>query len=538
MLRNTMRYAGLCACLCAMRAGAADYCWQNVSGDWDGLSNWSVGAPAAAVTPVEAPPGSEDSIYFQTGSYALRLVADTTIGNLILDHSWTLGIGEKRPLFNLDGKTLTVNGKLCSSGNPWDYRYGTHLTLSNGIVRCANVDASDNPSREHAQGHVYLRGPLDLQSTGSVGLRGKGSTLEVTGGAQATFSGHLRAQGDHPGVLVSGTGTKLTVSGIYGLYAIGSLDFTISDGASAYFASFETGYSDNGPAYGGTTLVDNGTLEIGTEKSGINNSGLTIGYGYNGNEAVHDIQLVVTNGGVVKASAKSVCIGAGNRKVTTGPGAFSNRILIAAGGSLLPVTEETSYTIYVGAGSATSNRLDVVDGTVVCGSVQVGGYSSWGIGDVLDYASNNVFRVAGSHPSVTLMGADNAFGVQYGGALNIYHGGVLRFEIGKDGYADTPIKITRGSVLTNQKTDHWGIHYTELPARLEIEADVFARNHPGTKVTLLSCAVASKSALEELVNNATIEGKAKYRGTLTVESDNTKICYTTPKAPGLMMLLR
>ena len=141
-------------------------------------------------------------------------------------------------------------------------------------------------------------------------------------------------------------------------------------------------------------------------------------------------------------------------------------------------------------------------------------------------ASNACITVEGATSTVTISNTGSE-------AFKVRMGSQVRFILPEDGFAATPINVSKGgvSIVADE------IDYAVDPVRLVIDANAFGRKHPNGTATLIECATASAESLQRLANNLEfVNTRDTHKGTVAVVG-GTKLVYTAPPAPGMTLVI-
>ena len=496
-------------------------------GSWSEASNWLRNGAA-----VEAPPnGIFESVAFTTSvarAYTVKLTQDVVVSNLYV-HCRPGNDRRPNTLLTLDmgGYVLTVTN-MARVG--WSWNPYPSLTVTNGtfvVGTSLRPGFDSNLSSEMAR--FFACGPETIVRPFRFywGMRpespytGGMEVFRVSGGATfettATNSGAYFASGTYRNYYYfSGVGTQAKFAG--GIEINSASTVVVEDGARMVLDGF---YENNnwgqtcrnciGRAFNGTgnrLVVDNATLEIkhyplvvgdvDSQTSGNNN------------------QLIVTNGACVALADANAHIWLG-RAGNPDAIASNNWLHVVDGGSVTGLA-----SIAVGQREhATDNHLYVKDGALDVTRIELGNYYT-GI------PTNCWVHVAGTNSSIVCTASPG---------LRVCSGAGLDFTIGADGYAKTPIRLSGGGVEVTTTGDYYKVK-PQMP-KLRIDAEAFARVHPKTKVPLIECATACKSALLYLATNVTmVVENENYAGTVSVTDDGMKLIYESPALRGTQVLFK
>lgn len=199
---------------------ATDYSWTNAAGGtFSDAGNWDPNAT----------PGTADQAFFALGgsTYTVDFTANAATSNLLLTGSGQV------VTFNLQGNTYLVDINNAASGT-YRARIGTGATDSvTLIIDGGTLDAHRN--------QTYL------------GLSvGPNSTLIVTNGGR--FMSASGSFADTSKVIIDGVGSSALINHhIMNAFGTTTFDFTVQNGATAYFRS-------SGGQQSGDVLINGGTL--------------------------------------------------------------------------------------------------------------------------------------------------------------------------------------------------------------------------------------------------------------------------------------
>ena len=520
-----------------VRSNADTFIWTNAAGgDWENPENWQQNGAAATECP-----GAYDTVNFDNanaacakGTYTIRLNGDVNIKTL---YFYPKDLSEPTTVtVDLQGHALHATTEI-NARSTTTFERRTILRFLDGTVTCDtakkgwNVEGGfcvDRQSNSNSEtGHMILDN-VRAKFEGNFEVCGKFGSLVMTNGAWAVGGtslysnnngGFMHITGE--GTVVTGETTALIVGGSQNHGLVGT---TLVDRVAYVYSK----HLEVSPGTLGTRLiVDNAEIcahtgnTYGWHMVGYMSSNLT-----NGNA-----QLIVRNGGKVTTKVKDLYVGMTNsgdsdngKRMTT-----NNQVHVESGGVLEAVR------IQVGRQWSWNNRIFVENGTINTSGILLGSYSPVKIGDV-SYAgtsSNNWLFVSGTNSCITLTGTGNNNADT--SPLSLRYQAGLHFDIPAAGYVDTPVKGPNGNCYATKATIPG---CADLPSRLEIAADAFARAQPETTVALMTFGKDSSAAYGELMDNFTYLGKERYKGTLSVSDDGKTLFYTTPKAQGLMLLLR
>lgn len=495
-------------------------------GDWGEAANWLKHGEAVA-----APPnGVFDIVAFTTSvarAYTVRLAEDMVVSNLYV-HCRPGGDRRPNTLLTLDlgGHELTVTN-MARVG--WAWNPYPALTVTNGIF---NVGVSLRPGFDSnlnsEMARFFACGPETFVRP---------------------FRLYWGMRPEYP----------YTESGMEVFRVSGGATFeTTATNASAYFAAgtYRNFYRFSDP---GTTARFAGGISVSSMATVIVENGARMeidGFYENNNwgqvcrncigRVASNARMVVNDAVVVNKSYPLV-IGDVDSQVNG-----NNNHLIVTNNGVLALSSSNSH-IYIGrAGNpnacATNNWMHVVDGGSVTGlaSVVVGQrehapynhlYVKDGTLEVMRIELGYYYTGIPTNCWVHVAGTNSSIVCTASPGMRICSGAGLDFSIGADGYAQTPIRLTGGKVEVTKTGDYYKVKPQQ--PHLRIDAEAFARAHPKTKVPLVECSTACKSALLDLATNVVmVVENENYAGTVSVTDDGMKLIYESPAQRGTQVLFR
>ena len=488
---------------------ADKYTWSNASGgSFDVLSNWTVGG-----SPVSAVPSTGDKIVnFTAGEYTVALGGDTTVDTFLLDNGYNAS--DCRVTLDMGGSTFTVTNYLTVAGI---YGKGIpELTLTNGTLTCLTAYGDytnlkgisvDGYSTANRTGRLIIRGPqTQVNGLGKILIAGNQSQFQLLEGASFYTTGTLFASATNGYLRIAGAGTHLESGDTFMLYDGDSQFARIEDQATVLC---------NGLAIGSwgdfcTLWMDNASL---TNTPSDSNHYVSIGRAATGSS------LVVTNNATLHPM-QNIYVGDSYNEATH---SSTCSLVVADGGSVVLPSDKS---IEVGRCYAIGTVLEVNGGNVNAPFIRVGGYSS-----PAGTSSNNVLRVAGADASIVV----TAKHYTDGHGLTVRYGGRIEFTIPGEGFSQTPVQLTQGAFTTARSSI---AGYEDVPNRIVVNAEDWARRHPGETITLMQCARDSSAGFAELLANATFPVVNPDRAcTLSVSVDHKSLLLTSPRERGTVMIV-
>ncbi len=485
----------------AGHAFADDFIWINASGGSFGdVANWEVGGSSAPVIP-----SSGDKIVnFTTGGYRVALDQDTTVDSVLVNIAYVND--DTTVTLDMGGHTLDA----VTGFSVIDVRMGkAKLILTNGTLRCNTAHILTKltgisvayATGNNRSGRLAVIGPeTQVQGEGNLVVAGVESEFEVLMGAQVQMSGSLWLHQKDVFVRISGNGTFVGLGGQLTFDDYGSTT-QIENGAALIAQGISMGYASNL-----TLRVDNATVTL-------TNKVFDIGY------RCANSLVVVSNNAVVSA-AKGVQM-SGN---VTAP-SVNGKLIVADGGSVLV---PSGQTISIGRDYSRNARMELNNGQVETGYVEVGGYSS-----PVGACSNSLLRISGTESRLKATSV-LTYGTRHG--MLFRYGARMEIVVPQDGFAQTPIQLTQGSLVT-ARSEISG--YEDVPNTLFVDADAWAKAHPGETITLISCGRESAAGFAELIANATLPTSNPDRlCTLSVTADNKSLLLTAPRERGTVLCIK
>jgi hypothetical protein len=465
----------------------------------------------------------------------VTLDGDASVASLKVEGGNARALGKVAYLnLALGGYTLDVAGQLYMEGiQGWSGTQSGRCTVQGGgTMNVASVQIGRTNEAGQGSGSLVVKDSgTTLKSTGDVSIEGPFTSLEVSGGATLNGSALWVNCERAPRSAIGGTGwekgsiritnsnTKVSFGGFR---VCRDVNVSVSDGASLSITSWKDGGTIwlggtyGGAYYGnaigrndgfscgnyGTFVLDNATFSSGNH--------FAIGYSTaasGGSGATMTLQ----NGAKYNAGFVHVGFAADDVRYNA-----TNDVLNVLSGSEL--TANGAALLVSRFGQSSFGKLNVSNATVKCGFLEMGGKGSATI------ASNACLTVSGAAPSITLSSTSAE-------AFKVRMGSQVRFVIPEDGFAATPITVSKGGVsIVADEND-----YAVDPVRLVLDANAFGKKHPQGTVTLIECATASAESLQRLADNLVfVDTPDRRKGTVSVV-DGTKLVYTAPPPQGMVV---
>ena len=515
------------------------------SGTFGTAGNWfdSTGARTQTV------PGSTDDITVVNNGADLwtpqtvALDGNRSIASLKVEGGNVRSLGKVAYLnLALGGYTFDVTGQLYMEGiQGWGgYRSGQCTIQGGGTVTAGSVQIGRAGEWGQGSGSLIVKGSsTTLTSSGEIKVEGPFTKLQVSEGA--TVSGKkFRVAGqaadrlavggtglEKSTIAITGNSTRFTVTG-FALHH--NVDMAISDGATVsvtgwgYFNSNHSGFwlgslsrtfygNCVGGAWGGygtscgnygSLVVDNATFSsvdhfaVGCSRAASGGTGAT---------------LTLQNNATFSAGEFFVGVSGEDASCNS-----TNNILNVLSGSTLSVTVLRVSQ----AGNSSFGKVNVSNATIKCQQLLMGNFIKAGV-----INSNAWLTVSGSAPSITLSSTSAE-------AFKVRMGSQIRFILPEDGFAVTPINVSKGGVSVIADENDYAVD----PVRLVIDANAFGKAHPNGTVALIECATASTESLQRLANNLVfVDTPDRRQGTVSVV-DGTKLVYTAPSPLGTKINVR
>jgi hypothetical protein len=249
--------------------------------------------------------------------------------------------------------------------------------------------------------------------------------------------------------------------------------------------------------------IDNATVTL---------TNLTFNVGYRCTGAL----AIVTNQATV-SSAKGVQMGGTSTQTSV-----DARLVVADGGSLVV---PNGQTVSIGRDYSRGATLELNNGQVQTGYVELGGYSS-----PVGTCSNSVLHVSGAD---SLLKATSVLTYGTRHTMLVRYGARLEFAVPRDGFTQTPVQLVPGPLVTAHSQI---AGYEDVPNTLFVDADAWAKAHPGETITLIASGGDSSAGFAELIANATLPFTNPDRiCTLSISADNKSLLLTAPRERGTIL---
>ena len=484
-------------------------------------------------------PGSADDVVVGNNgvnswtAQTVTLDGDKSVSSLKVEGGNVRALGKVAYLnLALGGYTLDVAGQLYMEGiQGWSGTQSGRCTVQGGgTMNVASVQIGRTGETGQGSGSLVVKDSgTTLKSTGDVSIEGPFTSLEVSGGATLNGSALWVNCERAPRSAIGGTGwekgsiritnsnTKVSFGGFR---VCRDVNVSVSDGASLSITSWKDnfwlgspfGYAYYGNSIGrcdGTTCGNYGTLVVdnATFSSG-NHFAIGCSLASSGGSGV---TMTLQNGAKYTAGIVYVGLAVDNASYNS-----TNDVLNVLSGSELNTGGNALYVS--GVGNSSFGKLNVSNATVKCGTLSLGQKMANTI------ASNACLTVSGATPSITLSSTSAE-------SFKVRMGSQVRFILPEDGFAATPINVSKGGVsIVADEND-----YAVDPVRLVIDANAFGKAHPQESVTLIECATASAESLQRLADNLVfVDTSDRRQGTVSVVG-GTKLVYTAPPRMGMII---
>lgn len=497
--------------LTALTAVADDYFWNNAEGgSWSTISNWKLGTAGAGGDATELP-GEDDTVYFCTGEYTISLSADTRVGKLTLENR------DRNPActvhFQLNGHALTTADTTLVDG---DVSHGwATMTFTNGCVY------SEKGMTVGQQNNASWRGVLQLDDvicavTNNLTVQGATPQLIIRNGACVScgaIGGQVKRLADSVTIEGAGTAVDITADASFA----GPHRVCIKEDAfvrSSKNISFGGYYQDVTDKFGPSVVIDHAIVTNTGVKTSLNIGQETL-----------TTTVILTNNAQLSSFGYGYI---GCSRENSGYIGHSNRLEIVEGSSAdfngwESATTRTCDGLTLGTSISRGNVLYVKNGMYKARFLVVSGKPN---------GVDNWVHVAGTNSLVKTIA-----GHYTGYSMRVSAGSGIRFDIGKEGYCQTPIQITGSNAkfVSQHSTDEG---YESYGARLVLDCKEFDLLHPEERLTLITAQADSSTGFQDLIDNCTFLHTAGNPGSLTIENGGKSLVYTAPKKRGLMLILR